>query len=169
MTDFWTASGKRKVCRRITRKSPHSAGPGLDSLWRRVLAIHSTHGNKHARKLLSISHVLILQPYIGVGASQYAKLFVILSPVGPYYPEGFNPVSLYAGDKYVRAWPGGTGDTKIGGFVRNCRCIADAVGTTAPPSCHKWRLPNWGIPRQVAFGGVSNGCRYCGCTVQITN
>ena len=54
-------------------------------------------------------------PYIGVGASDYAKLFVILSPVGPYYPEGFNPVRLYADDKYVRAWPGGTGDTKIGG------------------------------------------------------
>lgn len=54
-------------------------------------------------------------PYIGVGASQYAKLFVILSPVGPYYPEGFNPVKLYADDTYVRAWPGGTGNTKIGG------------------------------------------------------
>ena len=54
-------------------------------------------------------------PYIGVGASQTAKLYVILCPVGPYYPEGFNPVKLYADDKYVRAWPGGTGDTKIGG------------------------------------------------------
>lgn len=40
---------------------------------------------------------------------------MILSPVGPYYPEGFNPVKLYAQNRYVRAWPGGTGDTKIGG------------------------------------------------------
>ena len=53
--------------------------------------------------------------YLGVGASKYAKLYVILSPVGPYYPEGFAPVKLYADDKYVRAWPGGTGDTKVGG------------------------------------------------------
>ncbi|OQS05329.1 branched-chain-amino-acid aminotransferase [Thraustotheca clavata] len=54
-------------------------------------------------------------PHIGVSASSKAKVFVILSPVGPYYPEGFAPVKLYADDKYVRAWPGGTGNTKIGG------------------------------------------------------
>ena len=29
--------------------------------------------------------------------------------------EGFNPVKLYADDKFVRAWPGGNGNTKIGG------------------------------------------------------
>lgn len=55
------------------------------------------------------------QPTLGVGAPQECKLYVILSPVGPYYPEGFNPVKLYASKKCVRAWPGGTGDVKIGG------------------------------------------------------
>ncbi|KAH9146161.1 hypothetical protein AeRB84_009972 [Aphanomyces euteiches] len=54
-------------------------------------------------------------PNIGVAASTKAKIFVILSPVGPYYPEGFNPVKLYADTKNVRAWPGGTGNTKVGG------------------------------------------------------
>lgn len=54
-------------------------------------------------------------PYLGVGAATQAKLYVILSPVGPYYPTGFAPVSLLAGDEYVRAWPGGTGDSKVGG------------------------------------------------------
>ena len=44
-----------------------------------------------------------------------AKLFIILSPVGPYYKHGFNPVRLYADDKYARAWPGGTGNYKVGG------------------------------------------------------
>lgn len=53
-------------------------------------------------------------PYIGVGASLKAKIFVICSPVGPYYPEGFNPVKLFANDKFIRAWPGGTGGYKIG-------------------------------------------------------
>ncbi|KAF1319704.1 Branched-chain amino acid aminotransferase, partial [Globisporangium splendens] len=53
-------------------------------------------------------------PYIGVGASLKAKIFIILSPVGPYYPEGFNPVKLFANDTYVRAWPGGTGGFKLG-------------------------------------------------------
>lgn len=52
--------------------------------------------------------------HVGVGESEEAKVFVIMSPVGPYYPEGFNPVKLYASDKYVRAWPGGTGNAKLG-------------------------------------------------------
>lgn len=54
-------------------------------------------------------------PYLGVGAAHKAKIYAILSPVGPYYPEGFAPVKLLAGDQYVRAWPGGTGNAKVGG------------------------------------------------------
>lgn len=54
-------------------------------------------------------------PYLGVGASNDAKLYVILSPVGPYYPTGFAPVSLLADTQNVRAWPGGTGSSKVGG------------------------------------------------------
>jgi len=54
-------------------------------------------------------------PYIGVAAAQNARLFVICSPVGPYYPGGFAPVKLLADPANTRAWPGGTGDTKIGG------------------------------------------------------
>ncbi|KAF0853044.1 mitochondrial branched-chain amino acid degradation aminotransferase [Andalucia godoyi] len=52
---------------------------------------------------------------LGVGSPQAAKLFIILSPVGPYYKEGFNPVRLFADDKNVRACVGGTGGYKIGG------------------------------------------------------
>jgi branched-chain amino acid aminotransferase len=44
-----------------------------------------------------------------------AKIFVIASPVGPYYKTGFSAVSLFASKEHVRAWPGGTGDCKIGG------------------------------------------------------
>lgn len=39
----------------------------------------------------------------------------MLSPVGAYYATGFKPVRLLADPKYVRAWPGGMGDTKCGG------------------------------------------------------
>jgi branched-chain amino acid aminotransferase len=42
------------------------------------------------------------------------KLFVVASPVGPYYPEGWKPVKLMASENYVRAWPGGTGAAKMG-------------------------------------------------------
>jgi len=51
---------------------------------------------------------------LGVGASSKCLLFVICSPVGPYYKTGFNAVSLYADTKHSRAWPGGTGNSKLG-------------------------------------------------------
>jgi branched-chain amino acid aminotransferase len=35
-------------------------------------------------------------PFLGVHASEMIKLYVILSPVGPYYKAGFKPVKLYA-------------------------------------------------------------------------
>ena len=40
---------------------------------------------------------------------------MIASPVGPYYPTGFAPVSLQASSKYVRAFPGGIGAYKAVG------------------------------------------------------
>ena len=41
--------------------------------------------------------------------------YVIISPVGPYFTEGFNPVSVYISDEYVRAVRGGVGEAKTGG------------------------------------------------------
>jgi branched-chain amino acid aminotransferase len=55
------------------------------------------------------------QPFLGVDVSRSVKLFVIASPVGPYYRTGFNPVSLYADKENKRAWPGGVGSFKVGG------------------------------------------------------
>jgi branched-chain amino acid aminotransferase len=42
-------------------------------------------------------------------------MYVITSPVGPYYKSGFNPIRLTADTSFVRAWPGGTGNSKVGG------------------------------------------------------
>jgi branched-subunit amino acid aminotransferase/4-amino-4-deoxychorismate lyase len=102
----------------------------VDPGGRRLLALHSPHGHQHPRTFsissdrikrgrgLTIRDVpLRLQPSVGVGASSKAKIFIICSPVGPYYPEGFNPVKLYANDQYIRAWPGGTGGFKLGAYV----------------------------------------------------
>ena len=54
-------------------------------------------------------------PFLGVDVSKSVKLFVICSPVGPYYRTGFAPVKLYCDAANVRAWPGGTGAYKVGG------------------------------------------------------
>lgn len=52
---------------------------------------------------------------LGVIKPKSAKIVVILSPVGPYFPEGYKPISLYCDESLIRAWPGGHGDKKIGG------------------------------------------------------
>jgi branched-chain amino acid aminotransferase len=54
------------------------------------------------------------QTALGVGPPSTALLFVICSPVGPYYKGGFKPVKLLASTEYVRAFPGGTGGYKLG-------------------------------------------------------
>ncbi|KAK6595118.1 branched-chain amino acid cytosolic aminotransferase [Botrytis cinerea] len=53
------------------------------------------------------------QRTLGVGPPGSALLYVIASPVGPYYPTGFKAISLEATDYAVRAWPGGVGDKKL--------------------------------------------------------
>lgn len=58
------------------------------------------------------------QESLGVAPPNKALLFVICSPVGPYYKTGFAAVSLFAEDRFVRAWPGGTGSYKIGAYGR---------------------------------------------------
>jgi branched-chain amino acid aminotransferase len=60
------------------------------------------------------------QQTLGVGPPGSALLFVIASPVGPYYPTGFKAVSLEATDYAVRAWPGGVGDKKLGANYAPC-------------------------------------------------
>lgn len=52
---------------------------------------------------------------LGVKASAAYLHYVIISPVGPYFSEGFNPVSVYITDEYVRAVRGGVGEAKTGG------------------------------------------------------
>lgn len=70
---------------------------------------------KYPMSALYIRPTLIgVEPTLGVARSNQALLFVILSPVGPYFRTGIKPVSLLADPKYVRAWPGGTGDKKLG-------------------------------------------------------
>jgi len=52
------------------------------------------------------------EPFLGVRPAKQYVYFVILSPVGAYYPEGMNPVKIMVVDKYARAVPGGLGEAK---------------------------------------------------------
>ncbi len=52
--------------------------------------------------------------FLGVRVAKEYIFYIILSPVGAYYPEGFNPVKILVTDKYVRACRGGIGEAKTG-------------------------------------------------------
>ncbi|KAI8631381.1 branched-chain amino acid aminotransferase [Xylariaceae sp. FL1651] len=60
------------------------------------------------------------QKTLGVSPPGSALLYLIASPVGPYFPAGFKAVSLEATDYAVRAWPGGVGDKKLGANYAPC-------------------------------------------------
>jgi branched-chain amino acid aminotransferase len=59
--------------------------------------------------------VIATDPYLGVRASFTYRFFIILSPVGAYYAEGFNPINIMVTREHVRAVRGGLGDTKTMG------------------------------------------------------
>ncbi len=59
--------------------------------------------------------VMATEAFLGVRPAKAYSYFLILSPVGPYYAEGMNPVKILATDTYVRAVQGGTGAAKTAG------------------------------------------------------
>ena len=59
--------------------------------------------------------IIATDPYLGVRASHTYRFFIILSPVGAYYSEGFNPIKILVTREHVRAVRGGVGDTKTMG------------------------------------------------------
>jgi branched-chain amino acid aminotransferase len=59
--------------------------------------------------------IIAMDPFLGVRASHNYLYFIILSPVGAYYPEGFNPVKILVTSELVRAVRGGVGEAKTPG------------------------------------------------------
>ncbi|MBW2568129.1 MAG: branched-chain amino acid aminotransferase [Deltaproteobacteria bacterium] len=59
--------------------------------------------------------IIATDHFLGVCASQTYRFFIILSPVGAYYAEGFNPVKIWVTKNHVRAVRGGIGEAKTAG------------------------------------------------------
>jgi branched-chain amino acid aminotransferase len=59
--------------------------------------------------------IISTDPFLGVRASYTYRFFIILSPVGVYYSEGFNPVKIWVTKDHVRAVRGGLGEAKTAG------------------------------------------------------
>jgi len=49
---------------------------------------------------------------LGVHVSTTFIFYIIVGPVGAYYPQGFNPTDIYVSEKYTRAAVGGLGEAK---------------------------------------------------------
>jgi branched-chain amino acid aminotransferase len=68
---------------------------------------HREGGSLYIRPVyFGIDETLLVRP-----ANRY-RLIVMTSPVGPYFSQ---PIRLLAEERFVRAFPGGTGDTKAAG------------------------------------------------------
>ncbi|CAI5981809.1 unnamed protein product [Closterium sp. NIES-64] len=59
--------------------------------------------------------VIATTPFLGVGPPTDVLLYVLLSPVGPYFPSGLKPIRLLVDQEHARAFPGGVGDKKVAG------------------------------------------------------
>lgn len=72
--------------------------------------------------------VIAMDPFLGVRASNAYRFFIILSPVGAYYAEGFNPIKIWVTRDYVRAVRGGVGEAKtLGNYAASLRAGDEAV------------------------------------------
>jgi branched-chain amino acid aminotransferase len=77
--------------------------------------------------------IIATDPFLGVRPSNSYLFMIILSPVGAYYKEGINPVSIWVEEEYVRAVRGGVGYAKTGGNYAaslKAQMAAKAMGYT---------------------------------------
>ena len=73
--------------------------------------------------------MLATEAHLSVRPSNYLIFYIIIGPVGAYYKEGLNPVKIYVEDKYVRAAPGGTGESKTAGNYAGSLLAAEEAKT----------------------------------------
>ncbi|XID91308.1 branched-chain amino acid aminotransferase [Paenibacillaceae bacterium WGS1546] len=73
--------------------------------------------------------VISTEAALGVSPSEKYLFMIILSPVGSYYEEGIDPVSIYVEPDYVRAVAGGVGNAKTGGnYAAGLKAQEEASG-----------------------------------------
>ncbi|MEI9984794.1 MAG: branched-chain amino acid aminotransferase [Aliidongia sp.] len=108
----------QKHAERLNRSCERLCIPQLDaalvqeSFTKPIQVDHERGPSKPGTALYLRPTVIATEAFLGVRPSKSYRYFLILSPVGPYYAEGMNPVRILASDQYVRAVQGGTGEAK---------------------------------------------------------
>ncbi len=67
------------------------------------------------------------EPTLEVRVGREFMHYIFLSPVGPYFAKGFNPVSVHISHEYVRAVRGGTGEAKTTANYAGTEWVAEQV------------------------------------------
>ena len=57
-------------------------------------------------------NIIATEVALGVHVSAKYLFYIIVGPVGAYYPQGFSPTDIYVTEKYTRAALGGLGEAK---------------------------------------------------------
>ena len=124
---YWAKNGKLNLFRpdlnikRFNNSARRMAMPEiapdiyLDAL-KTLLDLERDWTPKNIGSALYIRPTMIgTQGRLGVVPSNEYLFYIILAPVGPYFPEGFKPIKILVSEHYIRAAPGGTGLAKTGG------------------------------------------------------
>lgn len=94
---------------------------------------------------------------LGVGVTSSCKFFTLLSPVGPYYASAFQPITVFADSRNIRAWPGGSGSNKVGAnyapTILPQKSAFDAFGAQQVLYCPEGRLTEIGSMNFFAVVG----------------
>jgi branched-chain amino acid aminotransferase len=114
----------RSSCRRLMMQSVSEAffGRALKSL---VLLENEWVPRDESCSLYIRPTLIATDPFLGVRAADEYAFYIIVGPVGAYYREGFNPVSIWVSDEDVRAVRGGLGEAKTGANYAHSLCAQD--------------------------------------------
>lgn len=99
----------------------------VEMMARLVQLEHTWVPNQPGASLYIRPTLIASQVDLGVHASHNYLHYIILSPVGPYFATGFDPVAVFISDHYVRAVRGGTGEAKTGGNYAASLIVSEEV------------------------------------------
>jgi branched-chain amino acid aminotransferase len=121
---YRTASGNVQLFRpqenlkRLNRSSRRLCIPEVDpefvlDAMKKLIAIEKDWVPSASETSLYVRpNIIAMDPFLGVRASHTYRFYIMLCPVGAYYPEGFNPIKILVTSDYVRAVRGGVGEAK---------------------------------------------------------
>lgn len=125
-----------RIDRNVARFNRSARRMGMPSVDERlhIEAIETLVGLEHrwvpdaANASLYIRPVMIAtEAVLEVRASRDYLHYIIVSPVGPYFADGFDPVSVYVSHDHVRAVRGGTGEAKTPGNYAASIAVSEAA------------------------------------------